>query len=75
MQVMLSAAHCEWLEAVHTTCYFCTYASIPQGLCCTDHSVAAASDAARHSAGYRQRLPILQKAVNFGVGFFQQGRQ
>ncbi|KAF6258106.1 hypothetical protein COO60DRAFT_1701483 [Scenedesmus sp. NREL 46B-D3] len=27
------------------------------------------------TAGYRQRLPIFQKAVNFGVTFFQQGRQ
>jgi hypothetical protein len=28
-----------------------------------------------HSAGYTQRLPILQKAVSFGVNWFQQGRQ
>jgi hypothetical protein len=52
----------------------------PKGRCCSDRSVlnvsvAAALDAACRSAGYRQRLPILQKAVNFGVGFFQQGRQ
>lgn len=50
----------------------------PHVMCCVRLPVCllqAWAALGQMTANFRQQLPILQKAVDLGVGFFHQGRQ